>query len=123
MGTHSLNFDPDFTHLTEARLELSLCDDDRDFWPSNREFGGGIAEDFTRDFGEIDTGAYSCEMNVNFLEGGEFTVLVGGLKGDFCIDKSILTVPYEPVPEPGAVILLGLGLFGLGPARFRKKRQ
>jgi hypothetical protein len=52
-------------------------------------------------------------------------VTVVSLWGDFYIDKSILTIDYDPVPtpEPATMLLMGLGLTGIIAAHRRKAKK
>lgn len=51
---------------------------------------------------------------------GALDVSVYSTLGDFIVGNSTLTVKTSDVPEPGSLILLGLGLLGLGLARRQK---
>lgn len=51
---------------------------------------------------------------------GTLDVSVFSTWGDFIVGNSVLTVKTSDVPEPGSLILLGLGLLGLGLARRQK---
>ncbi len=52
----------------------------------------------------IDMGEHSYDLDVAYLEDGQFNVTLMSVLGDFYIDKSELRVTYEPVPEPGTML-------------------
>ncbi len=122
--THHFDFSPAFDYLISASLALFFHDDEPDsFWNLlSYEVALGVAEDGTWDIGEIDTGSYSYDVDVSYLMDGEFSVFVAGA-GDFQIEKSVLSINYEPVPEPTTALLFGVGLIFLGIARYKKNRM
>lgn len=123
--THHFDLDP-YTEIYSGTLTLALRDDGG--WLDGPELGFGWTEGGTWDFGEVDTGEYSYDVNVAFLEDGEFNISLASLGGDFFIGSSTLTINYEtvnstaPVPEPATMLLLGSGIIGLaGFGRCRRK--
>lgn len=72
--------------------------------------------------------SFSFLSLANLLSDGLITVGVAGQTGDFRFDKSLLTVRGDKVggatnvPEPGTLMLFGLGLVGLGIGANRKRK-
>lgn len=121
---HNFTFDPPAGELLSASLTLWFCDDERDTWnPFTYELGAGFAESGQWDFGEINTGSQTYDIDVAFLSDGVFGVTVASVFGDFYLGKSELTIDYNPapVPEPGTMLLMGVGLAGL--AGYSRKRN
>ena len=120
--THHFEFNPPVQEVLSGNLTVYLRDDSDPFWQPF-EFALGWAEDWSFDFGEVDTGEYSYSVTASYLEDGAFTVTIASLLGDFYIDRSDLNVTYSPVPIPSSVLLLGAGLLGLIGIGFRRKTQ
>ena len=108
--------------ILSGNLTVYLQDDSDPCWQPF-EFAVGWAEDWTFDFGEVDTGEYSYSVTASYLEDGAFTVTIASLLGDFYIDQSDLNITYSSVPIPSSILLLGAGLLGLIGIGFRRKTQ
>lgn len=119
---HNFTYSPPLNYLISGVLRLYLRDDadDRRF---EGEYGILLGEDGLFIIGEIDTGIYPFNLDINYLSDGVFGVALGSLAGDFFIDRSDLTVEYAPVPEPATILLVSGGLFGLAGIRRRKRIQ
>ena len=123
--THYYTFVPAAQNILSGSLSLTFYDDETDgkWWQvSTFELGIGVGEDWTIDFGEVDTGIYTYSLNIAYLGDGSYSGKVMSLWGDFRIDQSVLTITYDPVPdngnthavpEPSTILLLGSGLLGV----------
>ncbi len=117
---HQYSFLPAVDYLIRGTLTLSLRDDN--------DMAGDYGLLFTesestwRFGGEIDSGeGFAFDLDLGSLADGQFMVLLKSTLGDFTIDKSVLSIEYMPVSEPGTLVLLGSGLLGLVAARKKRK--
>lgn len=85
-----------------------------------------IVEEMDFDTGGVTFGSFFGDLEVQALvalnSNGFLDVTVSTLWGDFMMGDSTLSVTTSSVPEPGAIGLLLMSLFGLGLAR-RKARS
>ena len=122
-------FDPGKDFLSTYTLEIALSDDqDLEFEKAYINLPGIISDGFYNFSYDWNTFGISLLGWIQLQTSGLLDVYIVATKGDFIFDYSHLTAsgcesePYS-VSEPGAMMVLGAGLFGLaGCARKRFKR-
>ncbi len=147
---HSFAFD--FSNVTVGSVVLSLTfeDDQGVFWvvnsgwwgycrypvvtanDSESEWAVGWTDDGQWDIGEVETGTYEYDIDIESILDGSLIVTISGsfITGDFYVVSSELTVNYtelasnntedtneingnNPVPEPSTFLMIGLSLLAL----------
>jgi hypothetical protein len=140
--THDLtnNYDafrPLEDYIDWYSLSVHLYDDQYDGWFSAGEWaliegaGGGWFGD--RSYFDL-SGSFSgtvfegasligwLQLNLT----GTYDVVISSHTGDFMFDSSRLTARgyrYVPIPEPGTLALIAIGLIGMGVALSRRRNQ
>ncbi len=120
---HKFTFNPSAVEIQSGTLKLFLRNNVNTaaFLPEPSQHAFSWLENSYWNIGQVDTGTYTSDVNVNFLSDGVFQVRIAAGGGDFYIDKSELTINYTAVPEPATILLLGFSLVGV--AGIRRKIQ
>ncbi|MBT1070903.1 PEP-CTERM sorting domain-containing protein [Pelotalea chapellei] len=129
---HEITLPDTVKAIIRATLVISLKDNEKDIFA--KEWATATINNKEWKIGEVDTGKYFYEFDINNLTDYSLTVFLKSNGGDFFIEKSKLTVEYEPVavsgatpstavPEPSTAMLLGSSLLGLGGFFGWKRRK
>jgi hypothetical protein len=141
--THNLtdngpdSFRPLNDYIDWYSLSVHLYDDRYDGWFNAGEwaliegagggwFGDTVRFDLTNAFnGTVFEGASLIGwLQLNLT--GTYSVVISSWSGDFMFDSSQLTARgyrQMPIPEPGTLALLAIGLIGMGVALSRRRKQ
>jgi hypothetical protein len=126
---HKFTFSPPAYQIISGTLKLYLRNEPDEFaWvyrmPEQPQYAFAWMENAHWNIGQVDDGTYPHDVNVNFLADGVLNMRIASGGGDFYIDKSELTINYNPVsvPEPSTMLLLGPVLVGLAGIRRKFKK-
>jgi hypothetical protein len=125
---HQFTYDPMFDKILTADLELFFTDINGT--QNKTEHVKILLEDGKTNYETLIQGSdgvidWSPTVDVSLIavEDGVFEVHLRNQAANTAIqvDRSILSISYESVPEPSILSLFGLSLFGLGFIRRKKK--